>query len=353
MSPPGPSFPGDVTVVVISYNKRDLLPRVLAALEAAQCPREAILVVDVASSDGTADWLRACYAGIRIERLEENVGGCIGRNVGLRRATSRYVFLMDGDVEIEPATIQRLRSAMAEDSRIKISSPIVVHASAPEIIQYAGGSLHFICEAINPWMGRPLTERGKVPRDVGVAPACGLLLDREAAIEVGLFDERHTWGKDDGDFTHRIRMAGYRILEVPDAVVRHHSRPRGTEIFYYQIRSRWHFMLKNYEWRTLVGMLPCLMVHEPLQLLVLHAHGHGRTYWKSVGGLLSLLPALPRDRALIRAFRSVPDSRLLGSAPFVIREDLSRDRLLRSGRRVYEGFLQRYWWLLTHTVLAR
>ena len=94
-----------------------------------------------------------------------------------------------------------------------------------------------------------------------------------------------------------MRLAGYRILELPDALVLHHSRPRGTWLFYYQIRNRWHFMLKNYQWRTLLLILPCLAVHEPLQLVVLHAQGHGRVYWKAVGGLLRLLPSLGRDRA--------------------------------------------------------
>ena len=199
---------------------------------------------------------------------------------------------MDADVRVRPDTIQRLRAAMAEDPRIKIGSPIVVHADTPDVIQYAGGSLHFICEAINPWMDRPLAERGSAAADVGVASTCGLLLDRAVAIDVGLFDERYFIGKEDGDFTHRVALAGYRILELPGALVLHRSRPRGTWLFYYQIRNRWHFMLKNYQWRTLVCILPCLAIHEPLQLVVLHLQGHARVYWKAVGGLLALLPAL-------------------------------------------------------------
>ena len=59
-------------------------------------------------------------------------------------------------------------------------------------------------------------------------------------------------GKDDGDFTHRMRIGGYRILELPEALVLHGSRPRSDWLFYYQIRNRWHFMLKNYQWRTLI-----------------------------------------------------------------------------------------------------
>lgn len=346
------SFPADVGVAIVGHNNRDKLARTLASLDAAGCPRAAILVVDVASTDGTIAWLRADYPGIRIEPLDRNDGPNPGRNVAIRTTPQPYVFIMDGDVVVMPEAIQRLRAAMADDARIKIGCPIVVHAGAPDTIQYAGGSLHFICEAINPWMDRPLAERGCTPQDVGVASANGLLLDRQAAIEVGLFDERYFMGKDDGDFTHRIRLAGYRILELPDALVLHHSRPRGTWLFYYQIRNRWHFMLKNYQGRTLVLMLPCLIIHETLQLLVLHAQGHGRVYWKAVGGLLAMLPSLGRDRALIRRIRAVPDAALLGSDHLIIRDDLAKHAIVRYGKNAYEAFLRGYWRLLTSTVLA-
>jgi len=252
---------------------------------------------------------------------------------------------------VQPDTIARLRQAMAGDESIKIGSPIVVHAAAPDMIQYAEGSLHFICEAINPWLDRPLAERGDAPRDIGVAPTCGLLLDRQAAIEVGLFDERYFIGKEDGDFTHRTRMAGYRILELPSALVLHRSRPRGTWLFYYQIRNRWHFMLKNYQWSTLFLVLPCLAVHEPLQALVLHAQGHARVYWQAVGGLIALLPSLPRDRALANRIRVEPDAALLGADRLIVRDDLASHGLVRWGKNAYEGFLRVYWRLLQRTVL--
>jgi len=345
-------FPADVGVAIVSHNNRDQLARALASLEAAGCPRSAILVVDVASTDGTVAWLRRDHPGIDIAVLDRNDGPSPGRNVGIRRCERPYVFLMDADVELQPRTVQRLRTAMAADARIKVGSPIVVYARAPDTIQYADGSLHFICEAINPWMDRPLAERGTTPKDIGVAPACGLLLDRQAAIEVGLFDERYFIGKEDGDFTHRIRLAGYRILEVPDALVLHHNRPRGTWLFYYQIRNRWHFMLKNYEWRTLVLILPCLIVHEPLQLVALHAQGHGRVYWKAVAGLVALLPTLRRDRAHTNRIRAVPDSALLRGDHLIVRADLLQSPIARVGRRAYEGCLRGYWRLLTNTVLA-
>lgn len=344
-------FPEDVGVAIVCHNNREKLAATLASLEAAGCPRERVIVADGASTDGTVDWLRQGYPGVRVRALDANAGPNPGRNVGIQETPQPYVFLMDADVQVQPETIARLRAAIDGDRTIGIGSPIVVHAGDPGTIQYAGGSLHFICEAINPWMDRPLAERGPARADVGVASGNGLLIDRAAALAIGLFDERYFMGKDDGDFTHRMRIAGYRILEVPDALVLHGSRPRSDWLFYYQLRNRWHFMLKNYQWRTLIFLIPCLLVHEPLQLVVLHLKGHGGTYWKAVRGLLTMLPDLSRDRAQVAGYRRLPDGALLQSDRLIVREDLMTP-IARAGKGVYEGLLAAYWGLLRHTVLA-
>ena len=344
-------WPADTEVAIVAHNNLQALPETLASVLAACCPPERITLVDVASSDGTGSWLARAHPSIRVRRLDRNEGPSPGRNVGITEATLRFVLLMDADVRVRPDIVARLHAAMMVDPTIKVGSPIVVHAGRPDLIQYAGGALHFICEAVNPWLDRPLLERGSTPLDIGAAPTCALLLDRQAAIEVGLFDERYFIGKEDGDFTHRIKMAGYKIWELPDAIVLHNSRPRNAWLFYYQIRNRWHFILKNYEVRTIVGIAPALLVHEPMQFAVLVAKGHGLTYLRALAGLLALLPTLPRDRALAKRIRRKPDRDLLVSAPMVARDDLIGTGLLKRAKNAYERALDRYWRLLTRTVL--
>jgi GT2 family glycosyltransferase len=350
---PTTAFPADVDVAIVAHDNLAVLPASLASLVDAGCPPDRITVVDVASTDGTGAWLARDWPRTRVRRLDRNAGPSPGRNVGITEASRRFVLLMDADVRIERDTVQRLHAAMVADPAIKIGSPIVVHANRPEVIQYAGGAIHYMCEAINPWRDRLLADRGPQPLDIGAAPTCALLLDREAAIEIGLFDERYFIGKEDGDFTHRAKMAGYRIWELPDALVLHESRPRGSWLFYYQIRNRWHFILKNYEARTILCLVPPLLVHEPLQFLVLLAKGHGLTYLRAVAGLIALLPAVPRDRALARRIRRKPDRDLLISGPMVVRGDLAASFIIRRGMPLYERLLDGYWSLVKRTVLAR
>jgi GT2 family glycosyltransferase len=346
-------FPTDIDVAIVAHNNLGPLPATLASLGAAGCPPECITVVDVASTDGTADWLGREWPRVRVRRLSRNEGPSPGRNVGISEASRRFVLLMDADVRVQPDAIERLHAAMIADPAIKIGSPIVVHAGQPDRIQYAGGAIHFICEAVNPWLDRPLADRGSESQDIGAAPTCALLLDRETSMDIGLFDERYFIGKEDGDFTHRVKMAGYKIMEVPQALVLHNSRPRTAWLFYYQIRNRWHFILKNYQIPTIVGLIPPLLVYEPLLFVVLVAKGHGLTYFRAVGGLLAMLPALPRDRALARRIRRRADRDLLVSAPLIVRDDLASSAIVRRGKAIYERFLDAYWKVLKRALPAR
>lgn len=349
---PRTDFPADVEVAIVTHNNLETLKATLRSVADAGCANAAIIVVDVASTDGTGAYLAAEWPGVRVIRLAKNDGPSPGRNAGITAARARFVLLMDADVVIAPDATQRLHVAMMADPHVKVGSPIVVHQSRPDTIQYAGGALHFICEAVNPWMDRPLAERGTLPADIGAAPTCALLLDRDTAIDIGLFDERYFIGKEDGDFTHRVKMAGYSILELPSALVMHRSRPRGTWLFYYQIRNRWHFILKNYEWRTILCLIPPLLIHEPLQAALLIVKGHGIVYFKALAGLCALLPSLPRDRALANRIRRRHDRELLVTGPLIVREDLAGSAVLRFGKALYERVLNGYWNLMKRTVLA-
>jgi GT2 family glycosyltransferase len=348
-----PAFPADVDVVIVAHNNLEPLRATLGSVAAAGCPAAQILLVDVASTDGTAAWAAEAWPGARVIRLDTNNGPDPGRNAGIRHATRRFVLLMDADVQIQPGTIPPLHAAMIADPTIGVGSPIVVHLATPDVIQYAGGDLHYICEAINPWKDRPLAERGTHPLDIGAAPTCALLLDRGAAIRIGLFDDRYFIGKEDGDFCYRVRMAGLTIRELPESLVLHRSRPRGTWLFYYQVRNRWHFILKNFQWRTIVGIIPPLIPYEAMLLAVLVMKGHGLVYLKAIGGLIAMLPSLPRDRRLARAIRVVADRDLLKCGSLVVRKDLVANPIVRAGQRIYERSLELYWRLLRHTLLIR
>ncbi len=341
--PQSPSFPDDVTVVVVSHNGRATLPRVLECLAAQGTPLDRLTVYDIASDDGTAAWLAQDWPAVRVVRVPENGGPNPARNLGLEQAGQRFVLLVDSDAYLEPGAVLALRRAIDGRPRAAMAVPVVVHDADPQRIQYAGASLHFVCEAVNPWADRPLADRGSEIRPVGTAPGVALLVDTVAAARVGRFDSRYFMGKEDGEFCYRLRLAGYEIVEAPQAVARHGSRPRSTWLYKYQIRNRWHFMLKNYATRTLVVLAPALAVHELLQLAVLVAQGHASAWLWAARELAAWRDDLRADRQAVATLREMPDRRLLDARPLVVRADVTGGGMGRTAKRLYDAWLALYW----------
>jgi GT2 family glycosyltransferase len=328
-----------MTTAIVTHNSSASLARVLDAVAATGCPLSHTLIVDVASTDGTGEIAASRLGPAQVRRLDVNEGPNPARNEALRLARTPYVLLMDADVLLMPETPTALRRAM-DGNDIAVCAPIVVYASQPDVIQYAGGGVHFICEAVNKWMDQSVAARGTSDCDIGAAPGAALLIDVERAQAVGGFDDRYFLGKEDGDFLHRLRIAGYRLREAPAARVLHDTRPRSTWLFEYQVRNRWHFLLRNYELRTLILLAPALIVHEVLQLAVLVLKGHVGVWIRACGGLLRLLPSLPRDRASVRRFRRVGDRHLFSDDPLVVRADVGGAGAFKNA---YDACLRGYW----------
>lgn len=343
MSTTAAAWLDDVDVAVVSHNGRETLPRVLACLADTGATANRITLYDVASTDDTRAWLAREWPAVRAVSLATNDGPNPARNRAIADATRPYLLLVDSDAYLQPAAPAALRAAVDSGPDVGAAVPIVVHERDPGRIQYAGSRLHFICEAITPWANRTVAERGPANADIGTAPGVCFLLDVSAARHVGGFDARYFMGKEDGEFCFRLRAAGFRLVETPAAIAEHGSRPRSTWLYPFQIRNRWHFMLKNYELRTLVLIGPALLVHEPLQFAILAANGQAGAYFQAIRNLRGLSRGLAQDRRVVASLRRTHDREILAAAPLVVREDVAGGGLSRVVKRLYDGWLMAYW----------
>src|SRR5829696_3281712 len=123
----------NVIAVVLSWNGRD---DTLACLRSLENEGAEVIVVDNASSDGTAD----AIADVEVIRNERNLGYAGGMNVGIRAALERgadAVLLLNNDVEVEPGAVAALAEALDGAGAL---CPVVVFADEPGRVWYAGAS---------------------------------------------------------------------------------------------------------------------------------------------------------------------------------------------------------------------
>ncbi|GAB3852189.1 glycosyltransferase family 2 protein [Nocardioides maradonensis] len=212
-----------VAVVVVTYNRADLLARMLDGLSGLDRAPDAVIVVDNASTDHTPDVLAASsLPGLQTIRTTENLGGAGGFHLGLKAAYDQgfdAMWLMDDDVVPAPDCLTRL---LEVDASCLIS---VREDLSGELIEKA--ALRF--DLRNPLAIRPKTasidstysSRAAMPATVAVENVAfeGFLVRREVVDRIGLPDPSFFIFYDDVDYAIRARRAGFPILAVRDAVL--------------------------------------------------------------------------------------------------------------------------------------
>ncbi|HWI42783.1 MAG TPA: glycosyltransferase family 2 protein [Nocardioides sp.] len=212
-----------VAVVVVTYNRADLLMGMLEGLAGLDRPPDAVYVVNNASTDHTRDVLEAStLPGLVAIHTAENLGGAGGFRLGLKTAYDKghdAMWLMDDDVVPAPDCLSRLLEVEAScltSVREDRSGALVEKAA-----------IRF--DLRNPLAIRPKTasvdstyaSRAAMPPTVEVENVAfeGFLVRREVIDRIGLPDASYFIFYDDVDFAVRARRAGFHILAVRDAVL--------------------------------------------------------------------------------------------------------------------------------------
>jgi GT2 family glycosyltransferase len=225
----------DLSIVIVSWNGRELLLDCLASIErevrsrsdAARLETETI-VVDQASTDGSAAAIRERFPWAEVIELSDNVGFAAGNNVGLRRAKGRHCVLLNNDTVV-------LRDGLEKCVRYLDAHPDV-GVVGPQLLNPDGSkqnSVHatpnFVTEIVPlgllerfaPWRfpSKRFDHAGPVTVEA-VLGAC-LLVRREVLDDVGLMPEEYFFFLEETDWCLRIRRAGWKVVHVPDARVVH------------------------------------------------------------------------------------------------------------------------------------
>ena len=214
-----------VVAVVLSWNGREDTLACLRSLTREPDDRLRIVVVDNASTDGSAEAVAAEFPEVDLVRNDVNRGYAGGMNDGIRRALelgADDVLLLNNDVEIERGLVSALVEEAARAPEAGALSPLVVFADRPDLVWYAGAPF----DPLRGYNGRITGYREPASRFTGVteterAAGTALLIPRGVVEEVGVFDEALFAYSEDTDWSLRARAAGYRLLVVPSARVRH------------------------------------------------------------------------------------------------------------------------------------
>ena len=206
-----------VAVIIVAYQSARVLPRCLGAVAAQSRRPERILVIDNASTDGSADIARA--HGAEVIEAGGNLGFAAANNRAASLLDTEWIALLNPDAYPEPDWLERLLAATERWPQADAFGSVQRDAADPSRLDGVGDAYFFAGVPYRAGFGRarPVPPEGQV-----FAPcAAACLWRRSRFLALGGFEERFFCYGEDVDLGYRHRLSGGVSVQVPDAVVLH------------------------------------------------------------------------------------------------------------------------------------
>ncbi len=236
------------SVIIPVWNGRSYLPACLEALNAQTYSPLQVVVVDNASTDGSAALVSEKYPWVRLVRNDVNLGFAGACNIGIGVAQGEVLALLNQDTSVHPGWLEALVDAL-QDQRTGIAGSKILYPDGVTL-QHAGAWIEWPLGLAHHY-GRGDADRGQwdEARQVEYVTGAAVAFRREILSRVGLLD-RDFWPGyfEDADFCLRIREAGYQVWYVGQAVVNHAETTSVTDpatVACAYERGRMRFLLKH------------------------------------------------------------------------------------------------------------
>jgi GT2 family glycosyltransferase len=321
---------GLFSVVIPNWNGRHFLAVCLDALARQTYPQLEVIIVDNASSDGSQEFIRDHYPGVRLVELPENRGFTGACNAGIQAARGEYVALLNNDTEVDEDWARAVVDAFTRHPDAGIVASKMLLFDRRDHFHTAGDTFSMDGRPGN--RGVWQRDEGQYDREEYVFSACGgsAAYRRTMLDQIGLLDDDFFFSLEDIDLAWRAQLTGWRCLYTPAAIVYHHLSATGGGVTasYHDGRNLIYVLIKNYPaelWRKYGWLV--IRTQLRLALAALRAW-RGAAARARLRGMLAGLggwPRMRRKRREIQRMRAVAIDELeaILAPPYNSREERS------------------------------
>lgn len=211
---------GKVTVVIPNYNGKKFLNDCLKSLKKQTFKDFDIILVDNASTDGSISFVKENYRDVDVIELPENTGFANAVNVGIKKSSSEYVFLLNNDTICDERAIEELVKTLNSKKMLFSAQSKMLQIKPPHNIDDSGDLYCALGWAFSPGKDKPLERYSH--REAVTSACAGAAMYRRAVFdEIGFFDEAHFCYLEDVDIGYRARLYGYLNVCEPASIVYH------------------------------------------------------------------------------------------------------------------------------------
>jgi GT2 family glycosyltransferase len=232
----------DLTVVIVSWNVRELLRRCLHSVLATTQYHIEIIVVDNASTDGSVEMIRTEFPAVHLVANNQNKGFTAANNQGLELSSGRHLLLLNPDTEVVGDALTMMLNYMEAHPQAGALGPQLLNSdgslqpSRRRFPTFATALME--STVIQEWWPDNRTLRRYYMADTAdeaiqpvdwVVGAC-LLVRREAYEEVGALDEGYFMYSEELDWCKRLKQAGWEVVYLPTATIVHHEGKSSEQV---------------------------------------------------------------------------------------------------------------------------
>ncbi|MFH1245081.1 MAG: radical SAM protein, partial [Candidatus Omnitrophota bacterium] len=209
-----------VSIIVVNHNGRKLLTPCFDSLyNLNYCPADVeIILVDNCSRDGSVEYVRQAYPGVKI--IENDINNyCRANNLGARHSSGKYIALLNNDTQVDKNWLVELLTVIKREGSI---------GAVGSKILFMDGRLQSVGHQEYPglyWVDQGFGEedRGQYDtiREVASICGCSVLYRRSCLEEVGLLDEDFNMYLEDVDMSIRCRAKGWSLFIAPSSIIYH------------------------------------------------------------------------------------------------------------------------------------
>jgi len=257
-----------VSVIIVNHNGIEFVEPCVRSVLANNYRNFEVIFVDNASSDGSLELVKKTFrveSRLKIIENPSSLGPAVGRNVGARHSKGEYLAFLDNDTEVDKNWLLELVKVLEKDKTIGAAQAKLLKMGADNLYDCAGdylGPLGFLIER-----SRGAEDKGQFDfiADILSAKSAASIIRKELFDKIGGFDADFYMYLEETDLSWRVWLAGYRVVFIPQAVVRHAFNTARKDfkryytkyiVRYYGCRNYITTLIKNLEFKNLLRILP-------------------------------------------------------------------------------------------------
>lgn len=306
---------GLISIIILNYNGEKFLENCLESIFRETKQDYEVIVVDNDSPDKSGEKFSEKYQNCNFILNKKNVGVSEGLNIGIRSANGEFIVLLNNDLIVAPKWLDYLFEAYQKKGS-GLYQPKFLKMKDRNIIDSAGNLINIFGFGFSREKGkRDLLQYNEI-EEIGFAAGTCLFCSKEIFDKVGLFDEKLFAYNEDLDLGWRARLQNYRSFYVPKSIVHHHGSAQwkwSGEKFYLLERNRWIVLLSNYSVKTILKLLPSLLIIEVVLIVFFAKKRMLLKKLQSYGGIIKLTSHIRKRRKTIRTKEIINDNKLFRS----------------------------------------